>query len=268
MPVGARRDRAQWCRRPYASWGILLFVTCACPVIRVQAGPPAPAATASVRWVCAQAGRGGGCPTSVTGPPRIDPTHFICGFCTASYILARAYGVSVQQLQGGPAWIDRDRYQLVIATDAPATPAEMMRLLQRVLDRSFSLRARVVAQPVDGYALVVSPHGVKFRSGPAHATSFSGATLRFSTIPQLVAYLNSLYYGGRAFGVSRPIADSTGLRGNFDIRLRLPEGPGESVLAGVRQQLGLDFRPAPGLSKSVKVVRISQLRTNWTGSFE
>ena len=233
-----------------------------------SAGPTLSAA--SVRWICSQAGRGGDCPTGFAGGPRLDPIRFDCTFCTVSAAIARAYGVSFQQLRGGPDWINKDRYRVQVVSASPTDAAGMMRLLQQVLAQSFHLQAHLVSNPVPAYALVVAKSGIRFHrlggdasDAPGPRFGFAGANAHFSTLAQLVTYLNSLYYG-HAGGLDRPVVDHSGLAGRYDITLDLARlVGGEPVLSLVKEQLGLDVQATQGTARLLDIDGLTYLRGSW-----
>jgi uncharacterized protein (TIGR03435 family) len=69
-------------------------------------------------------------------------------------LIRRAYELKPYQLEGGPAWIDMDKFDIMAKAGRDATPAELNAMLRGLLSERFGLRIRVENRPRDVYALV------------------------------------------------------------------------------------------------------------------
>ncbi|HVA63199.1 MAG TPA: TIGR03435 family protein [Terriglobales bacterium] len=248
-----------------AIWAVLgIALTGMLPRARAQAPSPSaePAiAAAAVRWVCNTTVN-----CRAVGMLRntlvVDPMRFSASSDDMAAAVPLAYGLSGPQIDGLPPWAGWDSYQITIAATSPVSRAQMQQvLLRKVLDQCFAIRATTVTKPVPGYALVVAPGGIKFKAAktPPPRQVVEGV-MTLSTVPQLVALLNRLYYGGR-FGVTRPISDATGLGGFYSIPFPAPGAlePGENVLAALGR-LGLQVKPAPGTDTRLRIQHMDYLR--------
>jgi uncharacterized protein (TIGR03435 family) len=177
-----------------------------------------------------------------------------------------AYGLdNPSQILNAPVWASYDAYSFDIAAESPTPRAEMdTRLLRNVLARCFALKVREDSKPVPGFALTISPRGIKFPvakpGSKEQAYRVVDGIQHFSRISQLVEFLNQFYYQGKLHGVSRPVHDATGLTGSFDIPIAWPE-PAENILAALAT-LGLEVKSAPGVEKTLGITNIDHLRTS------
>lgn len=242
----------------------LVVIALAVPMVLTRAQSPQPAiASASVRWLCnsrASCARLGGHHPSL----RVDQRHYSCNMCFASYIIDTAYGLDFEmQATGYPhSWIAFDAYRFDVATTAPASRQQMRLLVRQVAAKCFQLRVHQTVKPVPGYALVVAPGGIKFPavSPGSKPPPPGGGNYHYQTVPQLLRFLNQSYYMGKAYGVTRPIHDATGLTGTYNIALPIPD-VGTNVLHELAP-LGLEVKPAPGAERSLKILHIKRLATS------
>jgi uncharacterized protein (TIGR03435 family) len=147
------------------------------------------------------------------------------------FLLMSAYGVRRNQVIGGPAWIDADRFDIAARAPDGAAPASMLLRLRELLRERFNLLAHVEARDAPIYALArVRPNGPLGRNlrpsalactpgapeNPCRLNGTIGAvsgslTATGQTMPDFAGYL------GR--NVDRPVVDRTGLPGRFDFEL-------------------------------------------------
>lgn len=238
----------------------IVAIILAIPLALARAQSPRPAiAAASVRWLCSS--RASCAPLGGHHPSfHVDPRHYSCNMCFAEFVINTAYGIEFDwQATGYPnSWITFDTYRVDIATTAPVSRQQMQLLVRKVAAKCFQLRVHQTVKPVPGYALVVAPGGIKFPTvSPGSKPPVGGGNYYYQTIQQLLRLLNQSYYMGRAYGVTRPIHDATGLTGTYNIALPIPV-PGTNLLHEIRR-LGLEVKPAPGAEKSLKILHIHHL---------
>jgi uncharacterized protein (TIGR03435 family) len=195
-----------------------------------------------------------------------------------AYIRAnfRATGGDNLRLEGGPAWIDSERYQISAKADSPAS-LEVMEgpMLQQLLQDRFQLKVHRETRESQIYALTVAKGGLKMKPSAAGSciprdptdTSFLAPapgekpycgeagiataidritfTLAAGTIKDL-----ALNIGGR-LGV--PVVDQTAIAEKFDFHVEFArEGSDPSDALGAPSlltalgQLGLRLEPAKG----------------------
>ena len=71
-------------------------------------------------------------------------------------LIRRAYQLQQVQLEGGPKWLDRDRFDVIAQGEASATPEQMRLRLQALLADRFKLELHSEMRDVPLYALVLS----------------------------------------------------------------------------------------------------------------
>jgi uncharacterized protein (TIGR03435 family) len=176
---------------------------------------------------------------------------------TMRELLTQSYPeiVRPEYLQGGPNWLDADRFEL-LATAPPGTPVETLkRMLQPVLADRFHLALHREQKPMPVFALTAGRKERKLQ--PASDPGDAGCTNKFSqadghahvtcsniTIADLAARLPRL----EPFDLDRPVVNATALPSAYDFRFDwTPHGPGSDP-AGVTifdamEKLGLKLEP-------------------------
>jgi uncharacterized protein (TIGR03435 family) len=149
-------------------------------------------------------------------------------------LILNAYGIwtTPSLLQGGPAWIDSDRYDIDAKAAANTIPAgtsnrvlwEKTRLmLQTLLADRFKLSIRRETKEMPTYQLVVAKNGAKLQKTDADCDvsyttchGFSGGPWHLSgsgvDMYDLALILSSYS--------DRPVIDRTGIEGLFDLKLQ------------------------------------------------
>jgi uncharacterized protein (TIGR03435 family) len=153
-------------------------------------------------------------------------------------LIRTAYSVQERQLEGGPAWADRDLYDITAQADGKATPDAMRQMLRTLLAERFSLRLRSEHREMPVYGLVVVKQGLL--NATAVDCDAGAARARRDTPPaapgpgerprcavwfapgRLVA--GGLTMTALATNLSqwtdRVVIDRTELRGSYDVELR------------------------------------------------
>lgn len=171
-------------------------------------------------------------------------------------VIANAYQVRIFQIEGDPAWVTTERFD-IIARGREGTPDRLRpAMLRALLAERFKLAAHFEAREQQVYALVLARSdgrlGLQLKPSPPSA---SGATpgLVTTSVANGVARIQgsrvpldnfALVLASSVF--SRRVIDRTGLGGEFDLDLRFtpdsstaaaPEFP--SIFTAVQEQLGL-----------------------------
>jgi uncharacterized protein (TIGR03435 family) len=68
-------------------------------------------------------------------------------------LIVRAYGMPAFRLEGGPPWMATARFDIVATAGAPATGADVTRMLRALLVERFALRTRTVTRELPLYEL-------------------------------------------------------------------------------------------------------------------
>jgi uncharacterized protein (TIGR03435 family) len=175
-------------------------------------------------------------------------------------LIATAYGVDASTVQGGPIWLESDRFEVIAKASATTPPATVKLMLQSLLADRFKLVFHNGSQPLPAFVLTTGKGPPKLK--PAEASGdgdcrFQGPrqnptpgtvpSIAFSchhtTMEEFARYLHN-WTGGY---LTDPIVDSTGLKGSwdFDINWTPPQmlrnvgTPGISIFDAVDKQLGL-----------------------------
>jgi len=227
-------------------------------------------------------GRGGG---GGGGGVIVDPGLFRTGCVTVRGLIEAAYiryangqvpdpgsMLKNQPLQGGPDWIDSERYTVDARPEVPQTKAMMGGpMLQELLGDRFKVKVHREIKEVPAYALVVAKSGSHLQvtkdGGCTPADSTQGPPPIVPGQPLPCGYVDGDDDGIKAVGATisslcrilssqlhRIVIDKTGLSGLFDYHLDLivgpPGAPGDegqtSAAMGALQKLGLRVEPAHG----------------------
>jgi uncharacterized protein (TIGR03435 family) len=284
-----------WRRALLATAGILAFVT---PVAVGALNPPpqtrqvAPAASLpafeaiSIRPNTSpgRGGRAGG---------QMQPGRFVVQNATLRTILRRAFApdgrvgpgaipdLFDQQVAGGPEWIDQDKFDITATTAAPTEPAEMRRMVQRLLADRFMLvahwekrelpvyvlrRARADGQLPSGVRPVSEEACAKLRDiprpmpppppgqpappPPCGAIQFGPGLLLASGAP-MDWLANALTGTPVITGIDRIVRNRTGLEGNYAFELKFsppqaanPDPDRPQLFTALEDQLGIRLEAA------------------------
>jgi uncharacterized protein (TIGR03435 family) len=187
---------------------------------------------------------------------------------TLKLLISRAYGVAEAQIEGGPGWIDTERYDVQARADTPKemTREEARPCLQMLLAERFRLQIRHQTKQGGAYSLLVAKNGPKLKAheggGPSgiSAASDSGKitiTGQNTTTARLAEYLS-----GQA---GRPVLDHTGLQGTYDFNLEWAadeRSGGPSPFAALQEQLGLKVEAVKAPIETVVVERAEKPSAN------
>jgi bla regulator protein blaR1 len=196
------------------------------------------------------------------GQVRYDPQGVNFSNVPVISVIGEAYSVAVNRISSPDKRINdaffspmgTDYFFDIAAKADHPVPKEQVRLmLQTLLANRFSLVAHreTKVQPI--YRLVVGKNGPKFQEGEAGGEPMCSFGLEGFVCHNVemtkFAGLLSQYIGGQT-DAKRPVLDSTGLTGHYDLRLRLPgseaggkaallEWLSDAIFSDIEQQLGL-----------------------------
>jgi uncharacterized protein (TIGR03435 family) len=183
-------------------------------------------------------------------------------------LLAAAYGVSEPRIIG-PAWLDKDQFD-ILAKSPPGVPDSQMKpMLQALLKDRFELADHLETRKMRVYYLDVASTGVKMPVYPAHdhgperphddpgvrGFPMLRGTFTSSRLAEAIARI-----------VNRPVIDRTGLMERYSIFLsyaplspesgQVPDLAPPDLFTAVQKQLGLKLLPG---KDSVKVVVVDHV---------
>jgi len=238
-------------------------------------------------------GRGGG---GAFSPGRMNLTcQTVEGYIQAAYILfadgTNAKFFSLVLIEGGPSWINSDRYTITAKAENRTTPGIMQGpMLQTLLEDRFKLRIHRETREVHAYALTVAKRGPKlqaFKPGsctprppidltkpqsppPALAPGEKYcASLGTSKGPNIVVDAEgmSLDDFAKIFlrPLGRPVINKTGITGTFNFHLvyapdedTRSEATAPSIFTALQQQLGLQLESTKGTGEFLVIDHVEK----------
>jgi len=190
---------------------------------------------------------------------RIEPQGLTYLNVTLGEFIQMAYDLKHYQVQGDD-WITTgggNRYDIVAKASAPASEADLRRMLAPVLEDRFHLKTHRETRELAVYALVQAKGGAKLKEGDGgeqYVTRSPGGGFRYQNFP-MAAFVNLLMV---MRSVGRPVIDRTGLTGRYTFTANLqdlPAGATEddlkraviesdtTVFSALESQLGLKLTP-------------------------
>ena len=157
--------------------------------------------------------------------------RFIVRQVSLADLISNAWSIDARNIQGGPSWLELDRYD-VIAKTAPRTPTATLKLMLRsLLEERFGVVVHSGVAPMPAYVLLVDGKSkLKAAAGgdpgcddktpsPSPDATALRPNLHFAchnkTMDQLASDLVN-FAGGY---VDKPIVNSTGISGEWDYDL-------------------------------------------------
>jgi uncharacterized protein (TIGR03435 family) len=178
-------------------------------------------------------------------------------------MIAEAYHLDTPNVQGGPSWLEMDRFEVSAKAAAPATSHDDLRLMLRsMLADRFHLVVHNGYAPLP--AFVLSPGKDKHKMKEAAGTGEPGCEGQPPPPDQAPSAIPTIVVNCRNISMDRfveelrnmaggyltlPVVNSTGLAGNWDFELRwTPRGAldragadGVSIFDAVSRELGLSL---------------------------
>jgi uncharacterized protein (TIGR03435 family) len=196
--------------------------------------------------------------TGNDGTVTTDPGRFIARNATLKRLIFEAWRIPYSQISGGPAWLDRDEYDIDAKAENPASLAQIRLMLRALLIDRFKLAVRVERKQTRVYALMVGKGGP--RLGLEHGESpgvwrFHGDLSEFAnvlairlTIPMSIS--DNPAIPSRASGAPVPIVNKTGIEGVYDISVDIKPDQGSDTFTiwqrALQEQLGLKLEAQKG----------------------
>ena len=203
--------------------------------------------------------------SSETG--HLDGDRYIWREATMTQLVAVAYNQQPPNVQGGPSWLDWDRFDIEAKTSPTASKADIQLMLQSLLKQRFNLVVHMGGAPMPVYVLTAQPGKSKLKesdgtgdsgckpqplSGPLTPDVIPQVVLacRNGPMEQFVGFLRGAISSPMVFRSGpapyvKPVIDSTGLTKSYDFDFKvtpfqlLPAPAGITVFDAVDKQLGL-----------------------------
>ncbi len=179
--------------------------------------------------------------------------HIVCFNETVDDIISFAYGVHAQQIVGGPAWLNTNKYDVNGFPDVIGVPnlKQMRDMYRSLLTSRFNLTLHHETREISVYGLQVGKSGPKLAKslGDPNGNPDQTVTHWTSQLIELKETNATIQEFAEMMGylVERPVVDQTGLAGRYDFTLKwTPDGATTSdpnappgVFVAVGEQLGL-----------------------------
>jgi len=189
---------------------------------------------------------------------------------TLRSLMTIAYSVTDRQIDGGPSWINTDRFDMEAKAARPHSTDDLHVMLQHLLEERFQLKLRRENREETVWALVVNKGGSKM---PVHDPAdndyppIGGNVARDpdgGICPVMVGHNVTMDYFAffLSRGQDRKVINRTGLPARYDINLRYmpdgvhfggPDGGGPAIssdcsdlASALPRQLGLKLESAKG----------------------
>jgi len=207
-------------------------------------------------------------------------------------LISAAYGVDADLVQGGPSWLERDRFEIIGKADPKTSQATLKLMLRSLLASRFELKMHEGEKPMPTYWLTVGKTGKpKLKQSAGEGTegcdpeqqppASAGVVVPFGlkchdmTMESLASTLRNY----ASDYLDKPVIDKTGLEGAWDFEfkwmskgaLQRAGADGISIFDAVDKQMGLklelqtspqkvwlvdnaDRKPTPNASDIAKIL--------------
>lgn len=189
--------------------------------------------------------------------PILEGDRYMIRQATMANLIGNAYSIDSANLQGGPSWLEYNRYDIDAKTVPATSTADQKLMLQALLAERFHLTVHNGTAPMPAYVLRVAKDKPKLK--PAENSSASSCNRQppppgsppamdfvchNQTMEQLAHLLRDTRGGGY---LNQSVVDETGLKGGFDLELKwTPTGGRDragaasvSIFDALVDQLGL-----------------------------
>jgi uncharacterized protein (TIGR03435 family) len=189
---------------------------------------------------------------------------------TVGSMIMFAYGVHGKQIVNGPDWIRTESFDVDGVPDTAGEPSlpQFQALVKQLLAERFALKTHNSPHELSYYALRVAPGGPKLTKSPPPEEQApdqignggpSGQTMVFTHNSMSDFALGMQYFA------DRPVVDETSLDGRYDFKLqwmpdemKVTENTSPGLFTAVREQLGLEMKPAKGPVNTIVVDHVEQ----------
>ncbi len=186
--------------------------------------------------------------------------RYILHQATMTEIIGAAYDLDPTNVQGGPSWLDWDRFDIVAKAPPTTSRAAIRLMLQSLLAQRFSLVVHTGSAPMPAYVLTAQKGATKLKESegtgdpnceyqPPPANQAAGTISQIEFIchnETMERFAEDLHNWAGGY-LTKPVVDSTGLNGNYDFdlkwtgrgQLERAGADGISIFDAVEKELGL-----------------------------
>lgn len=186
--------------------------------------------------------------------------RYILHQATMTEIIGAAYDLDPTNVQGGPSWLDWDRFDIVAKAPPTTSRAAIRLMLQSLLAQRFSLVVHTGSAPMPAYVLTAQKGATKLKESegtgdpnceyqPPPANQAAGTISQIEFIchnETMERFAEDLHNWAGGY-LTKPVVDSTGLNGNYDFdikwtargQLARAGADGISIFDAVDKEMGL-----------------------------
>jgi uncharacterized protein (TIGR03435 family) len=228
------------------------------------------------------------------GPGTDDPVTFRCTNMSFTNLLARAFQVRYDQVQG-PDWLKSQMFEINARVPANTNADQFRAMLQSMLIDRFQLKVHREKKEMTVFALVVAKGGPKFKEHAdesktsegsyGDAPAPSGLSVDKDGYPDVGKAGMAFTRGKGAWAaqkaqigalagmitgqVGRTVNDETGLKGEYDFKLHWmseslarQDENGITIMQALQDQLGLRLESRKGTEEFLVVDHIEKVPTD------
>ena len=183
-------------------------------------------------------------------------------------LITLAFNLDSQSVEGVPAWIETERYDIAAKGDPSANPDQIKLMLQSLLQERFQLKFHRESKTVTGYALNVDQKKGMLAKESAEATPgmlAKGSAEGTPRIAPIIVGRNGITTHGASMKLlceflsiavlRSPVLDNTGLHGIYDFRL-MYDNPDLSAARSEPAEYGDVFSALQGIGLKLTSARV------------
>jgi uncharacterized protein (TIGR03435 family) len=156
---------------------------------------------------------------------------------TLSDLITFAYNLHARQIQGGPSWMEEDKFDIIGQPQAEGVPnqEQLRAMIRGVLQDRFRLATHQDKRELPAYALVVANSGPKLTRNDTNPNGLPALLFKgLGMLPAVNASMGDFARTLQLAVLDRPVVDRTGLQGRFDFTLRWTPDESQFRSMGVR----------------------------------
>lgn len=138
-----------------------------------------------------------------------------CTNVTLKRCIVGAYGVGADRVQGGPDWINTDRFQIIARSDQPVGDKGLMAMLQTMLAERFKLALHRESRRGETMVLQVAKNGPRLQPGDGARVSWKNMHDHLEATKITMGEFAEIL----SRNLNLPVVDRTGLTGAFNFTL-------------------------------------------------
>jgi uncharacterized protein (TIGR03435 family) len=197
-------------------------------------------------------------------------------------LVQAAYKLDADSVQGGPPWLEFDRYDIIAKIPRGTSQDDARMMLRALLADRFKLVVRTEIKPLPAFLLKMgkgapklSPAanadmdpvcGENLLQSPPSSTGLPSPPMITMRCHNVTMEKFAFYIGGLRSNLAHPVVDATGLKGgwDFEIHFSLQQvGPdGITVPDAVEKQLGLKLELGTSPGPATFIVSVNERPTD------